>query len=208
MTNTKFVRERHMNKVIMSGQSEAMDEIQDRLKELTVLFDRNTKLSKKIEQQEKTKVEADSQLQELTKKLKIQEEKAEKAGLDLDEVDKLDDEGLDSNASKSAAVYDRKSQVLEQAIEVQGHKYGKELGLLHDKLRSILETQNESVASIKLRQSEIIEKRKEFNELMVKSKLKPQSEGEGKNELDETLAELPDEVDVEGDRMVCVKVVL
>ena len=39
-----IIGERHMNKVIMAGQPEAMDEIQKKVKELTVLFDRDTKV--------------------------------------------------------------------------------------------------------------------------------------------------------------------
>jgi SpoVK/Ycf46/Vps4 family AAA+-type ATPase len=48
MTNDKFVRERRMNKVIMAGQNDAMVETQERVKELTVLFDRVHKINKKL----------------------------------------------------------------------------------------------------------------------------------------------------------------
>jgi len=55
LINEKFVRERTMNKVIEAGQPDAMTEIQEKIKELTVLFDRNNKLAKKIEFQDNTK---------------------------------------------------------------------------------------------------------------------------------------------------------
>lgn len=203
MTNEKFIRERNMNKVIMSGQPDVMHEIQEKVKELSVLFDRNTKLDKKINFQEKTKQESDSQIKELANKLKEFEKKAQSKGLDLADIYNGPDTEEDSTVSKSAQIYDRKKDILESAMEVSKNKTIKKLEELKQKLKDDLKTQNDAVTNIKLRQDQIVEKRKEVNELMLKSKLISDSDAGKLNETaDETLGEMPDDIDVENDEMI------
>ena len=88
--------------------------------------------------------------------------------------------------------------ILEQAIEVQKHKYCKKLNGLHEKLKKLLEGQNYAVANIKTRQGQIGEKRKEVNELMVKLKLISEDDLEKLNETpDDTVSELPEHIEID-----------
>ena len=65
------------------------------------------KFNKKIEFQNKTKQEAETQMTELTEKLKSLEEKAQSKGLNLDEIYNEKEDGA-SSLTKNPQVYDRK----------------------------------------------------------------------------------------------------
>lgn len=108
----------------MAGQNDAMQETQERVKELTVLFDRSQKLNKKLEYQENTQKEANRQLVEIKEKLVKMEGDAEGKGINLEEVYKIEiDEELD--VSKDPRTYERKATVIQQAIDINQSTYGK-----------------------------------------------------------------------------------
>lgn len=116
LLNEKFIRERKINKVIMAGQPDAMQESQEKVKELTVLFDRIHKVDKKLEFQDKTKNDAEKQLAEIQDKLAGLEAEAEEKGLNLDEIYANDDANL-TDLSKDSKTYERKLNVIQQAID-------------------------------------------------------------------------------------------
>lgn len=199
LTNEKFVRERKMNKVIMAGQPDAMQEIQDRVRENTVLFDRIQKLNKKIDFQYKTKKEADVKLEEIKQKLTKQEELAQKYDLNLEEIYAKEEETA-NDISSDPAVYDRKEAVIQQAIKTNQQMYFKKFEELKLKLEKILTEKNDSLSMIKIRHEQTIEKRKEVNDLKLKSKLVTAEELEQQNEnTEEILGEIPPATIIEED---------
>jgi hypothetical protein len=204
LANEKFVRERKMNKVIMAGQPDAMQEIQDRVKELTVLFDRVQKLNRKLEFQATTKEEADRQLIELSQKLNKLEQDAETKGINIEEIYSKEDGEVDYDVSSDPKVYDRKKNVLEQAMQINQAMYSKKLEELKVKLESSLQEKNNIVQQIKIRHDQTIEKRKEVNDLMVTSKLVSEDEADKQNQtVDETLNDLPESIAVDEDEIIC-----
>ena len=108
----------------MAGQNDAMQETQERVKELTVLFDRSQKLNKKLDYQETTQKDANRQLVEIQDKLAKMESDAESKGINLEEVYKIElEEEVD--VSKDPRVYERKAAVIQQAIDTNKYVYGK-----------------------------------------------------------------------------------
>ena len=202
LTNEKFVRERKMNKVIMAGQPSVMQEIQDRVKENTVLFDRIQKVNKKIDFQQKTKLEADAKLAEIKEKLAKQEELVQKHGLNLEEI-YANEENASEHISSDPLVYDRKETVIQQALKVNQQMYFKKLEELKQKLEGILTEKNDSLSMIKIRHEQTIEKRKEVNDLKLKSKLVTPEELEQQNEnTEEILGEIPPATVIEEDATI------
>jgi hypothetical protein len=199
LTNEKFVRERKINKVIMAGQPDAMHDIQERVKENTVLFDKIQKLNKKIDFQQKTKLEADAKLSEVKEKLAKQEDLARKHELNLEEIYSKDEEPA-NHISSDPAVYDRKIAVIQQALKINQQIYFKKLEELKQKLEGILTEKNDSLSLIKIRHEQTIEKRKEVNDLKLKSKLVTAEELEQQNEnAEEILGEIPPATIIEED---------
>lgn len=186
----------------MAGQNDAMQETQERVKELTVLFDRSQKINKKLEYQENTQKEANRQLAEIKDKLSKMESEAEGRGLNLEEIYKVEiDEEFDT--SKDPRTHERKAAVIQQAIDINQQVYGKKLNDLRQRLVNAMQEKNSIVDKIKVIYPQITDKRKEVNELMVKSKLVNEDEKAKQSENpDETLNELPAPVNIDADETV------
>lgn len=203
LTSDKFIRERRMNKVIMAGQPDVMQTIQDKMQEMTFVFDRVQKINKKLEFQQKTKEESDSKITEVNEKLKRLENEAEEKGIDLGEVYHSETTDSISGASTNPKTYDRKEQIIQQAIQTNQNMYNNKLGDLKTKLEGLLQGKNDSIERIQMIQKQVVEKRKEANELMVKSKMTSQDEISKQNEtLDETINEIPPLEPVDEDPMI------
>ena len=77
LAREKFQRDKKIGRVISAGQPDSMQEIQKKVQELTIIYDRMEKLNKLIDFQESTKQEADKQFAETEQKLQELESKAQ-----------------------------------------------------------------------------------------------------------------------------------
>lgn len=77
LTHEKFQREKQINRVISAGQPDAMHEIQTKVQEMTIVFDKLEKINKQLSFQESTKQEAERQFEETKQKLQELEQRAE-----------------------------------------------------------------------------------------------------------------------------------
>lgn len=123
LKHEKFGRERKMNQVIMEGQPDAMLEIQTKVKEMTVLFDRLAKLNKKLKFQQETKDQADELLKEKQDALQEIETKAQQEGVDFNT--ETSNQSITDSFMRDPRTYSRKTKVIQQAIEANKTKYGK-----------------------------------------------------------------------------------
>lgn len=188
----------------MAGQPDAMLEIQEKIKEMTVLFDRVQKIDKKLEFQLVTKEEADRKTHELAEKLKQLEAEAQKNDIDINEVYSREiGEEENFDISKDPNIYDKKQAVIEQAMQVNQSMYSKKLEELNEKLKGLLQERNSCIEKIRLRHDQTIEKRQEVNDLMLKSKLISEDELEQQKELqNDKLEDLPTALEVDDDEVV------
>lgn len=100
-------------------------------------------------------------------------------------------------------MYERKSKIIKQAVESDKTLYLKKLTDLKAQLVQALESQNDVVRRIKDRDEQTRDKRKEVNELMVKCKLILEEDIQQEHEeADESIKDLPEEVDIETDPLV------
>jgi len=201
LRNEKFQREKRIDKVFKAGQPDAMNEIDRKIQEMNILFDRDEKLRKQLEFQEKTKDEANKQFDELKQKLSELETKANEKGVDYNNPN--DDHEIVFEVSKDPATYERKKNIIQQSIETDKAAYIKKLNDLKHKLVKALEEQNEVTQRIRERQGQTMEKRKEVNDLMVKCHLILESDVIPQNvEEDETLKDLPEEIEIQQDDLI------
>jgi len=129
----KFQREKKMNKVLMAGQPDSMIEIQNKVQEMTTVFDRLEKVNKKVEFQQSTKAESQKAFEETQNKLKELESSAQSNGIDIDTI-KNSEEDVDFDISSDSKTYQRKENILQQAIETDRQMYSKILNDLKKKL--------------------------------------------------------------------------
>lgn len=191
MGHAKFNREKKFKKVIENGQPEAMQEIEGKVKQLSTLFDKVSKIDKKLEFQQNTKEEADACLKDVRQKLADLEAKAQAKGIDYNNIDESEPE-IAFGLSTDPLMYERKKNIVLNSIETDKAIYSKKLADLKQKLVQAIEAQNEVVTNIRARQDQTSDKRKEVNELMVKCKLIMESDvQQEKDEGDETLKDLP-----------------
>lgn len=191
MGHAKFNREKKFKKVIENGQPEAMQEIEGKVKQLSTLFDKVSKIDKKLEFQQNTKEEADACLKDVRQKLADLEAKAQAKGIDYNNIDESEPE-ISFGLSTDPLMYERKKNIVLNSIETDKAIYSKKLADLKQKLVQAIEAQNEVVTNIRARQDQTSDKRKEVNELMVKCKLIMESDvQQEKDEGDETLKDLP-----------------
>jgi hypothetical protein len=202
LRSEKFQREKKMNKVLLAGQPDAMMEIQKKVQEMTIFYDRIDKINKKIEFQQSTKQESQRQFEETQARLQELESTAQTKGVDVNnlEVKQID---IPYELSSDPNSYDRKEAILRQAIETDRQMYAKILEDLKKQLVDAMKEKNQIVNNIRDKQVETVEIRKEVNELMVKSRLIPESELQYLHQdTDESLKELPEETIVSEDMHV------
>lgn len=100
-------------------------------------------------------------------------------------------------------MYDRKENIIKQAIETERQMYAKILEKLRAKLVTQIKERNDIISKIEQRQTDTVEIRKEVNELMVKSKLL--SEEDAKQvmaDYKDATPDLPPQIAVNEDKMV------
>lgn len=202
LSNGKFQRDKKINRVMEAGQPDAMLAIQKKVQEMTIIYDKLEKLNKQLEFQENTQQESQKKFEETQQRLQDLETKAKEKDIDLD---KLGDDESEFGVSleQDPKTYERKEAIIRQAIETDRQMYAKVLEDLKTKLVTALKEKNEIVHKIRERHSQTNEKRKEVNELMVKSKLISEADaGKFEQENDESLKDLPEEEIVSEDTLV------
>lgn len=193
LANEKFQRDKKIGRVMEAGQPDAMLEIQKKVQEMTIVFDKLERINKQLEFQEGTKLESQKKFEETQQRLQDLEAKAKAKNIDLDKLDE-DESETGISLEQDPKTYERKEAIIKQAIETDKQMYMKVLGDLKTKLVSELKEKNEIVHKIRERHFQTNEKRKEVNELMVKSKLISEADvGKFDQENDESLKDLPEE---------------
>lgn len=195
----KFQREKKINKVLIAGQPDSMLEIQKKVQEMTVIYDRLDKVNKNLDFQKSTQEESQRKYEETQKRLQELEHQAQQANIDVNNLS--EDPDFDYDLSKDPNTYDRKEKILKQALETDRQMYSKVLDDLRQKLVTLLKEKNDIVQNIKEKQVQTTEKRKEFKELMIKSKLISESDAE-KFDQDNEDSELPEETSINQDELV------
>lgn len=199
LTQEKFQREKKLNKVLVAGQPDAMVEIQKKVQEMTIIHDRLEKINKQLEFQQTTKEDADRKFEETQARLKDLESKAQKQNIDITKLDDIQSD-FEYNLSKDPKTYERKEQILKQAIETDRQMYGKVLEDLRNKLVKSMKEKNEVIQKIRDREVETITIRQEVKELMLKSKLITEDEAKNYDYTNDT--EYPEEVLVSQDSTI------
>lgn len=203
LMSVKFNQEKKINKVLDAGQPDAMLVIQKKVQEMTVLFDKMEKINKKLEFQKGTKDEQDQKYNETMNKLQELEAEAKEKGIDASEYEGIDEEDLGYSISKNPLTYERKENIIKQAIETERQKYAKVLDKMRNKLVTVMKERNEVISKIREKQIQTVEIREEVNELMVKSRLI--SEEDAKMSLQDTkdkVVDLPEELVIDQDKIV------
>ena len=203
LTNAKFNREKKINKVLVAGQPDAMLDIQKKVQEMTVLFDRMEKINKKLEFQKNTQDEQELKYEETKNKLIQLGSEAKECGIDLNEFDGIDEDDIGYSISHNPSTYERKENIIKQAIETERQTYAKILENLRAKLVGTMKDHNEVISKIREKQVQTVEIREEVNELMVKSRLI--SEEDAQQSLQDTkdkIVDLPEELVINEDKTV------
>lgn len=204
MTNDKFGRERRMNKVIMAGQNDAMVETQEKVKELTVLFDRVHKINKKLKSEENTKIETDENINKLQEKLSKLESEATEQGLNIQEVYNQNEEDIAAdNAFKDPEFYERRKKIMESAKQTVLNKYAYKLEHIAEYYETVILDRNDTITKIKQKHEEILNRRFKANELMIKTKVMTLEQAdEQEKKYKHSLEKLPEIIDLGDDELM------
>ncbi|CAI2359281.1 unnamed protein product [Moneuplotes crassus] len=199
--NDKFLKNKDAERVINNGQSDAMRATQDGAKELTYLTDHLQKIEKKITKQENMKEDAYQRYQLAKHKLENLEQNAAK-DLNLDEVYGLTSTEPEIDVHNDPKNYERKKLVIQQAMKTTQAKYQTKLAELKEKYEELLNSRNDCIEGIRLRQDQTIEAREKAKDLMIKSKIMSEDSLVQDTKHDETLNDLPDLCIVEENPMI------
>lgn len=188
-----------MDKVLQKGGTDAVLEIKNKTNELNVFIEKASKLDGMIEFQERTKNQQIDSYAETKQRLEQLETKANSKGVYLDEIDKPEK----TIVGKDPQVYDRKKKILSQAIKRDKVTQARRLEELKAQLEEVLKDKNEAIAHLKVRQNQVMEKRQEASDLMVKSRMISEQDAERTiEEFKNKTHELPDQVDISKDKII------
>ena len=193
----QFLEDREIKKVHNNGESDTVAELRKKSKEMSVLYENLEKVNMQLDFQIRTKNEQTDLEAETKQRLEQLERQAEAKGIDVDNLGMTGDEKVEYSLTEDPQFYQRKENIIKQAVGTDRLMYAKVLEELKKKLTNITEDRNDIVSRLSERQDKTIEIRKEVDELLVKSGMISE-----KRTTEPITNEIPPEIDIEEDYLI------